>query len=147
MPMNNGNMPNTDGRENAARRTERPDGAARGNGEYQSGGMRKGIPLIRRQMRACVKTPRAGIRETLSAQAPHDRVRGTMPCKAERGGDLKMPVQAVRIAGRIMPPRRSITAAVHISERARPRVRRHSVPRAGEKRFRRKSARSSAKEG
>ena len=37
-----------------------------------------------------------------------------------------------------MPPRRSITAAVHISERARPRVRRHSVPRAGEKRFLRK---------
>lgn len=60
MPMNNGNMPNTDGRENAARRTERPDGAARGNGAYQSGGMRKGI----------AHTDGAGIRRT--AHTPTD---------------------------------------------------------------------------
>jgi len=92
-----------------------------------------------------VKTAHGGIRERLSAQVPHDRVREMMSGKTARGGDLKIPVSAVQTAGRIMPPRRSITAAVHISERARPRVRRHSVPRVGEKRFLRKSARSSAR--
>ena len=40
MPMNNGNMPNTDGRGNGTRRTVRPDGSPLGNGAYQSGGAR-----------------------------------------------------------------------------------------------------------
>lgn len=67
-------------------------------------------------MRACVKTAHGGIRERLSAQVSHDRVREMMSGKTARGGDLKIPVSAVQTAGRIMPPRRSITAAVHISE-------------------------------
>ena len=40
MPMNNGNMPNTDGRGNGTRRTVRPDGSPLGNGAYQSGDAR-----------------------------------------------------------------------------------------------------------
>ena len=153
MPMNNGNMPNTDGRGNGTRRTVRPDGSPLGNGAYQSGGARGNTAHTdgADRRRTAHKPTDARLRENGARRKTGKTERtGTARSRAgndvrQNGGDLKIPVSAVQTAGRIMPPQRSITAAVHISERARPRVRRHNVPRAGEKRFLRKSARSSAR--
>lgn len=91
MPMNNGNMPNTDGRGNGTRRTVRPTAhrseTARIKAEVRGEIPRiptartDAVPPIRRRMRACVKTAHGGIRERLSAQVSHDRVREMMSGK------------------------------------------------------------------
>ena len=150
MPMNNGNMPNTDGRGNGTRRTVRPDGSPLGNGAYQSGGARGNTAHTdgADRRRTAHKPTDARLREN-GARRKTGKTERTGTARSRAGNDVgqngaRRRPENSRVGG---ANRRTDNAAPaqYYRRRARPRVRRHSVPRAGEKRFLRKSARSSAR--